>query len=456
MTQTTNDLFATETSFADMGLRNSVLKGIEASGFTHPTTIQAKLIPLILAGKDVIGQARTGTGKTAAFGLPIFHLADKDTPMQALVLTPTRELAAQVASELEDLGTHTPIKTVCIVGGESMRHQQKAIHEGAHVIVGTPGRIMDLYGRRQIHFDNVRFAVLDEVDRMLDIGFRDDIRKILGQIKREHQTIFVSATISEEIERLGRRFMKPDAQRITTVSGSLTVSLVDQKYLPVEAWDKRGLLLHLLRHKEPDTTVVFCRTKATVQKVTRYLRDKGVAAREIHGDLQQKKRNSVMAQLREGKLDVLVASDLAARGLDVEHISHVINYDLPDDPEVYIHRIGRTARAGRRGVAWAFVTPEQGQLLTEIEKLTGVLIEKLDLPPDFKPGPVPADVQAERERGTRAASSGDGPALAERALPPAVEGLSEEELRQMFPDGKVPRSLPRRTLGSRLRSRRGR
>ena len=455
MTQTANDLFDTELSFADMGLRSSVLKGIEASGFTHPTTIQAKLIPLILAGKDVIGQARTGTGKTAAFGLPIFHLADPDTPMQALVLTPTRELAAQVASELDDLGTHTPIKTVCIVGGESMRHQQKAIDEGANIIVGTPGRIMDLYGRRQIHFDDIRFAVLDEVDRMLDIGFRDDIRKILGQIKRDHQTIFVSATISEEIERLGRRFMAEDAERITTVTGSLTVSLVDQKYLPVEAWDKRGLLLHMLRHKEPDTTVVFCRTKATVQKVTRFLRDKNVAAREIHGDLQQKKRNSVMEQLRQGKLDVLVASDLAARGLDVEHISHVINYDLPDDPEVYIHRIGRTARAGRKGIAWSFVTPEQGQLLTEIEKLTGVLIEQLDAPPDFKPGPVPADVKAERDRHARGAAS-DGPSRAERSVPPPVEGLSEDELRQMFPDGKVPKSPPRRTLGSRLRSRRGR
>ncbi|MFW6032250.1 MAG: helicase-related protein, partial [Phycisphaeraceae bacterium] len=255
-----------------------------------------------------------------------------------------------------------------------------------------------------------------------------------------------------------RAFMKEDAEKVTTVSGSLTVAMVDQKYLPVEPWDKKQLLLHMLKHEEPETTLVFCRTKATVHKLTSYLRGKDVAVREIHGDLHQKKRTSVMESMRKGKVDVLIASDLAARGLDVEHITHVINYDLPDDPEVYIHRIGRTARAGRKGTAWSYVTPEQGQLLTEIEKLTGTLIEKLEYP-SFKPGPVPRDIQAEREREA-ASEPGEpedlGQRLSKRALPPELEGLSEEELNAMFPGGKIPRNLPKRTLGSRLRSKRGR
>ncbi len=450
-----SEVFDESIRFQDLGLRDSVLKGIQEAGFEHPTHIQSKLIPLILAGKDVLGQAKTGTGKTAAFGLPIFHLADKDIPQQALILCPTRELAAQVASELVELGKHTPIRTTCIIGGESMSQQVRSVQEGGHILVGTPGRVMDLHGRRQIRFDNLRFVVLDEVDRMLDIGFRDDIRKILGAIRQSRQTIFVSATISEEIERLARRFMKEDAEKSVAVSGSLTVSLVDQKHLPVEAWDKRSLLLHLLRHERPDTTVVFCRTKATVHRVTKYLREKGVNAREIHGDLDQQKRTRVMKSLRTGNLDVLIASDLAARGLDVEHISHVINYDLPDDPEVYIHRIGRTARAGRRGVAWSFVSPEQGQLLTEIEKLTGVLIEKMHYP-DFKPGPVPQDVQDERRRRPAGTPVTVEQALSARAqLVPAAD-VDDRKLAEMFPDGVVPQSAPKRTLGSKLRSRRRR
>ena len=430
------------------------MRGVEQIGFIQPTDIQAELIPRILAGEDVIGQAKTGTGKTAAFGLPILHLAHKDTPMQALILTPTRELAAQVASEIGELGRFTPIRATCIIGGESMRQQQRSVQRGGHIIVGTPGRIMDLHGRKQIHFRNIKIVVLDEVDRMLDIGFRDDIRRILRHIQQDHQTVFVSATIDGEIERLGRTFMKADATKVTTVSGSLTVAMVDQKYLSVEAWDKRALLLHLLRHERPDTTLVFCKTKATVHKLTRYLRDKSVPAREIHGDLHQSKRNRIMDSMREGKLDVLVASDLAARGLDVEHITHVINYDLPEDPEIYVHRIGRTARAGRRGVAWSFVTSEQGQLLTNIEKLSGAHIEQMEYP-DFKPGPIPQDVleqkhreqqRLDRARAGRQSSTG----------PPKADDLSAEQLARMFPDGVIPQSTPRRTLGSRFKSRRGR
>lgn len=450
-----DEIFNSSVIFKDLGLRDSVLKGVEDAGFVHPTHIQETLIPAVLAGRDVLGQAKTGTGKTAAFGLPILDQADKDTPMQALILTPTRELAAQVATELSELGRFTSIRTACIIGGESMRQQAEAVKSGAHLLVGTPGRVMDMHGRKQIHFHNIRFAVLDEVDRMLDIGFRDDIRKILGSVPAKRQTIFVSATISGEIDKLGRQFMKKDAQRIDSVSSSLTVSLVKQCYLPVEPWDKDKLLLCLLRREEPETALVFCRTKATVHRLTRYLRDHRIDCREIHGDLVQQRRNRVMDSLRRGNIDVLVASDLAARGLDVDHITHVVNYDLPEDPELYVHRIGRTARAGRGGVAWSFVTPEQGILLTEIEKYAGVLIEKLEYD-DFRPGPVPTHVQEQRSRDDRRRSE-PTESLRERVEKSTeLDGLSSEQREMMFPGGVVPKDAPKRTLGSKFRSRRSR
>jgi len=457
MTQTpsSSDIFDTQQGFDDLGLRESVLRGLKDAGFAQPTDIQARLIPLILDGRDALGQAKTGTGKTAAFALPILHMAEKATPGQALVLTPTRELASQVTAEINELAQHTPIRAVCIIGGESARQQSRDMKRGGHIVVGTPGRVMDLHGRQQLSFDAVRFVVLDEVDRMLDIGFRDDIRRILKSIRQARQTIFVSATIGQEIERLARSFMREDAEKIVTTSGSLTVAMVEQKYYSVEPWDKGTLLVQLLREEKPETVVIFCRTKATVHRVTKRLKDKGFNAREIHGDMHQNKRTQVMNTLREGKVDILVASDLAARGLDVEHITHVINYDLPDDPEIYIHRIGRTARAGRSGVAWSFVTPDQGQLLSEIEKLSGALIEPTRLE-GFKPGPVPEDVREERERSKRPESD-PMKRLVERA-PGGVNTseLSEEQLKQMFPGGKVPKAAPKRTLGAKFATKRKR
>ena len=452
-TDHTDPTIHAEVKFADLGLRDNVMKSLTEAGFEKPTVIQAELIPRVLAGKDVMGQARTGTGKTAAFGLPILSMADKDLPQQALILTPTRELAVQVAQEINKLGKYTPIRATCIIGGSSMKKQRDAIEQGAHIIVGTPGRVKDLHDRRQLPFNNMRFVVLDEVDRMLDIGFRDEIRQLLGKIKGEkHQTIFVSATISPEIERLARRFMRKDAEKIETVAGSLTVDLVDQKYLSVEPWDKRHLLLHLLRHEEQDTTLVFCRMKVTVRKLADYLRRHNIQASEIHGDMHQKKRNRVIDSLRKKQLNVMIASDLAARGLDIDHISHVINYDLPDDPEVYIHRIGRTARAGRRGTAWTFVTPEEGQQLTEIEKLAGVMIEQMKYP-DFKPGPVPKDILHEREREQNRLEKrkADTQGVNDAAT---LTDLSEEQKSAMFPNGVVPKGAPKRNLASRFRRRR--
>lgn len=447
-----SDIFKTDTTFADLGLRNSVCKGATASGFENPTDIQALLIPKVLEGKDVLGQARTGTGKTAAFTLPLLHLADKTVHPQGLILTPTRELAAQVAGEMKELAESTPIRVACIIGGESYKDQESALAQKPHLLVGTPGRMMDMHQKKKISFKNMRFVVLDEVDRMLDIGFREDIKKLLSRIKHPHQTIFVSATISNEIEQLARRFMKEDAERITTVAGSLTVEMVEQKYLSVEPWDKKRLLLHLLKSEEPDTTLVFCGMKQTVREVAKYLRDHDISAREIHGDLDQKKRNKVMQSMRDGNVEVLVASDLAARGLDIHHISHVVNYDLPDDPEIYVHRIGRTARAGKQGVAWSFVEPEQGQLLNDIEKLSHAMIEKVQYD-DFEPGPVPEKVKKEREaEAERKEGKITGPS--DRVKVPEIENMSEEELKKMFPGGVIPKSKPRKNLGAKFKRRR--
>ncbi|MFN5957176.1 MAG: DEAD/DEAH box helicase, partial [Planctomyces sp.] len=265
--------------------------------------------------------------------------------------------ALQVAREINELGRHTPIRAVAVIGGQRINEQLKSLSMGSQIIVSTPGRLMDMVERGHVTLNNVKFAVLDEVDRMLDIGFRDDIRKILGKCPPpgQRQSIFVSATLPPDVEKLARS-QSLDAEKVVAVtSGALTTSLVRQFYLPVQPWDRRKLLLHLLTHEEPALTVVFCRTKRTVDELARYLHDKGIDVHAMHGDMYQTKRNKVIERLHAGTLGVLVASDLASRGLDVDGITHVVNYDLPEDPEVYVHRIGRTARIGRDGVAWSFV-----------------------------------------------------------------------------------------------------
>ncbi|MFG0275268.1 MAG: DEAD/DEAH box helicase, partial [Phycisphaerales bacterium] len=432
-------------SFKSLGLRNSVLRGVHAAGYRRPTHIQAQLIPMVLSGKDVLGQARTGAGKTASFGLPMLHMAERGEAFQAVVLCPTRELAIQITAEIEELSAFTPIHAAAVYGGQPIPIQVRKLQQGPEIIVATPGRLMDLYEHRHLHFRNVRQIVLDEVDRMLDIGFRDDIKKILKNIQTEHQTVFVSATISEEIEALGRSFMD-DPEKIVTTAGSLTVNTVEQHYLPVQRWDKKRLLLHLLTHEDPALTLVFCRTKRMVDDLTKYLRDKKVNAQAIHGDMPQGKRNSVMKRMRAGELGVLVASDLAARGLDVEGISHVVNYDLPEDPEIYVHRIGRTARAGRQGVAWSFVSPIEGELLTNIEMLANIHIPALEYP-DFEPGEPPRQIREEQERKEKTL---ERMRSISRAKGPEVPAKPEKVDPAAFPDGLVPTKLPPKRLGGRV------
>ncbi len=450
-----DEIFDKNTRFADLGLHPEVLRGVTEAGYEMPTSIQARIIPLLLQGKDVLGQAKTGTGKTAAFGLPMMSRINKGDPLSAIVLVPTRELAIQVAADLAKLGRFTGLTVLPVYGGQNIATQAERLRRGPEIIVATPGRLMDMHQRGYLHYNNIKVAILDEVDRMLDIGFRDDIRRILGACPTSRQTVFVSATLPPEVESLARSFAR-DAEKIVATSGSLTASMVKQYHLPVEPWDKKQLLLHLLTHESPALTIVFCRTKKTVDNLAEYMFRKGIDAHAIHGDMYQAKRNKVIEQLKNGSLSVLIASDLASRGLDVEGISHVINYDLPDDPDLYIHRIGRTARAGRDGVAWSLVTPEQGGLLTEIEMLINAEIPKLDYP-DFKPGPLPADVQADRARDV--SRRADGPKAINRyAITPVVPVAATATKAappvdpSKFPGGIIPSMLPARRLGGKVRS----
>jgi ATP-dependent RNA helicase DeaD len=412
-------------AFAALGIRPSILRSLAELKFTTPSEIQNLLIPRALAGVDILGQARTGTGKTAAFGIPILQQATKGLSTQAIILVPTRELAVQVQAEIQRIGQYTPIRSVAVYGGQKIAAQMKFLKHHPEIIVGTPGRVIDLLDRRIINFNNVRFVVLDEVDRMLDIGFRDDIRNILSRVKGvrgggtearrhggtegdvadpslrasvpdasvpSHQTIFVSATISDEIDRLGRCYMREPVEKLIAPGADEkpTVSTVEQYYLSVQPWDKIRLLRMLLEREQPQLAIVFCRTKHGAEKVAHRLHTDGIECREIHGNLAQNQRDRVMKNFRGGKFDVLIATDLASRGIDVADISHIINFDIPEDPEVYVHRVGRTARMGAGGKAFTFVTRDQGDELTKVENLINMVIPQAQVE-GFEPRPTPAD-----------------------------------------------------------------
>ncbi len=443
-------------TFTDLGLKQEILDAITRLGFEHPTKIQSELVPVALTGRDILGQAKTGTGKTAAFALPLLNMVQKGERFSALILAPTRELAVQIKQDFDDLGSKTGLTAVAIYGGQSIRVQADRLARGPEIIVGTPGRIQDMVQRGYLALHNVKFAVLDEVDRMFDIGFREDIRRILKMCPEDRQTVFVSATFTDEIEALARRYMR-DPVKLAVSSGSLTVDLVKQGYVTVEPWDKKRMLAHLLTHEAPALTIVFCRMKRTVDDVVRYLSRKNIEAHAIHGDMPQGKRNSVMNQFRSGQLAVLVASDLASRGIDVEGITHVVNYDLPDDPDLYVHRIGRTARAGRGGHAWSLVTPKQGPLLTDIEMLVNTEIPKMDYP-DFEARPRPEDWKDEPTGGRPVYEVKGVPVGAQKnrfevEAPPKAEEMSEADKAAKFPGGIVPSKLPPKLLRGKAKTR---
>lgn len=356
--------------FKELGLDHDLLKAIAQSGFEEATPIQAETIPLVLAGKDVIGQAQTGTGKTAAFGLPILQNIDKaDRSIQALVISPTRELAIQTQEELYRLGQDKKIKVQAVYGGADIRRQIRQLSEHPQIVVGTPGRILDHIGRHTLKLQNLKVLVLDEADEMLDMGFIDDIEKIVEQMPTARQTLLFSATIPTSIMRLTNKFMH-EPVTVKIKAKELTADTVEQYYVRAKDYEKFDVMTRLFDVQDPDLALIFGRTKRRVDELTRGLKARGYRAEGIHGDLTQQKRMSVLRQFKSGQLDFLVATDVAARGLDISGVTHVYNYDIPQDPDSYVHRIGRTGRAGHKGVSVTLVTPNEIEYLHTIEDLT--------------------------------------------------------------------------------------
>ena len=367
------------TTFGEIELSKKVLAAISDMGFEEPSPIQSKTIPLVLAGNDVIGQAQTGTGKTAAFGIPaIEKVDDHNKHIQALILTPTRELAIQISEEITKIGKFKKVKSLPIYGGQSIDRQIKALKSGVQVVIGTPGRLLDHIRRRTIKLDQVKMLILDEADEMLDMGFVDDIETIINNLDAEtRQTLLFSATMPGPIAKLSEKYMN-NATRVTINREKLTVPLIEQIYY--ETREKLEGLCRVLDVEETGKIIIFCRTKKGVDELVSSLQVRGYLSDGLHGDLSQSQRDRVMKKFREGKLEILVATDVAARGIDIDDITHVVNYDIPQDHESYVHRIGRTGRAGRKGVAITFINPREYRQLKLIERYTKTAITRKKLP----------------------------------------------------------------------------
>jgi ATP-dependent RNA helicase DeaD len=365
-------------SFADLGLSESTLQALRDVGYESPSPIQEQAIPALLQGRDVIGQAQTGTGKTAAFGLPIMEYIDATEPnVQALVLTPTRELCIQVTQALRTYGAHTGIDVVAVFGGAPIRTQQAQLRAGGHVVVGTVGRVLDLISRHSLVLHDCRFLVLDEADEMLDLGFLEDVEKILSLTPSSRQTALFSATMPPPIRKLADRYMY-DPEIIQVEAETLTIDTVAQFQLPVETKAKPDKLVEVLRAEmgsrgeaEGQQAIVFVRTKVRCDQLFRTLRDRGMNVRALHGDMSQGSRDGVMLAFKGGRVPILVATDVAARGLDISTVTLVVNYDVPTSPDTYVHRIGRTGRVGRSGRAITFVEDRQKRELEAIERHIG-------------------------------------------------------------------------------------
>jgi ATP-dependent RNA helicase RhlE len=362
------------TSFQDFGLADPIGRALKEENYVTPTPIQAQTIPVALTGKDVVGIAQTGTGKTAAFALPILHrlihprkqVAPKSC--RVLVLSPTRELSGQILDSFEAYGRHLRLKTALAIGGVSMGRQVRTILPGVDVLVATPGRLLDLVGSNAVKLGAVEFLVLDEADRMLDMGFINDIRKIVAKVPRERQTLFFSATMPKDIAELAEQMLR-DPARVAVTPAASTVERVTQRIIEIDRASKPGLLVSLLTTEQVERALIFTRTKHGADKVVKGLARADIPAEAIHGNKSQNHRERVLAAFRSGKTRILVATDIAARGIDVDGISHVINFDLPNIPETYVHRIGRTARAGADGIAISLVDGEEIAYLRDIEKL---------------------------------------------------------------------------------------
>jgi ATP-dependent RNA helicase DeaD len=357
-------------SFEEMELSPALLRGVARMGFEHPFPVQEQAIGPLLGGRDVIAQAHTGSGKTAAFSLPMLQAIDVGHPtVQALVLAPTRELAVQITEEARKLGTYTGAKIVTIYGGQSINVQRDALRRGAQVVVGTPGRIIDHLRRGWLNLGSVRFLVLDEADTMLDMGFIDDVEFIIGHARNRSQTCLFSATMPQRITDLAKRYMKEPVS-IMVDPTEPSVDTLDQYYTVLEQPDKLPFLVELLKKENPESAMIFCRTKYGAHRLAIDLQRRGFDAVSLHGDLSQNQRDRSMHSFRSGHADILVATDVASRGIDISHVACVVNYDVPMDPLLYFHRVGRTARAGRAGKAFTFVRREDAGDFSRILQLT--------------------------------------------------------------------------------------
>jgi ATP-dependent RNA helicase DeaD len=365
--------------FQALSLSATMLAALDRAGYVEPTPVQAGLIPRALAGADVMGQARTGTGKTAAFAIPILERIERHGHApQALVLVPTRELAVQVRDEFVKLAHGRKTHAVAVYGGMPIRAQIEKLRRGADCVIGTPGRVLDHMARGTLTLGELQFVVLDEADRMLDIGFRPDIEKILRRCPSSRQTMLLSATVPPPVARLATRYMR-DPETLNFSPTDVSVETIEQFYFTVIPEKKFELLVKLLRRDKPRQAIVFCRTKRGTEKIYRHLQKKIDAVDCIHGDLPQRSRDSTMSAFREGRVRCLVATDVVGRGIDVSGISHIINYDIPNFCDDYVHRVGRTGRMGREGVAYTFVTPEEGAELTRIEMRIDKLLKRAEL-----------------------------------------------------------------------------
>jgi ATP-dependent RNA helicase DeaD len=407
--------FSPVSGFSDLGLSSEVLAAAEALGYTEPTPIQAQAIPLVSRGRDVIGQAQTGSGKTAAFGLPAIDYVDpKGKDVQAIILVPTRELAIQVAQAMRTFGETSGIRVVAVFGGQPIREQTEQLRSSPHIAVGTPGRVMDLIRRGWLPLHDARFVVLDEADEMLSLGFLEDVEWILKQAPAGRQTLLFSATMPPPIRRLAERFLH-SPELVKVESATLTVDRIRQTAITVEPREKLDALISLIKAEEPKAAIIFRKRKVGVDELADALRNRGVDVSALHGGMTQGQRDSVMLRFRSGRARLLVATNVAARGLDISHVSHVISYDVPDDPEEYTHRIGRTGRVDRTGIAFTFVSHRDLGRIDEIEKATGAVIERLSLADIGKqrlaPTPVPA----------AAAPADDLPAPAPQRTPAPIE-----------------------------------
>lgn len=367
------------TTFADLNINQSILSAITELGYEEPTPVQEQSIPLLISGRDVIAQAQTGTGKTAAFALPIVQRLTAERIPQALVLTPTRELAMQVAEAVYRYGKGSNISVAPVYGGQPIYRQLRALEQGVQVVVGTPGRIMDHMRRGTLKLDGITTVVLDEADEMLDMGFVEDIEFILQQVPETRQTALFSATMPPAVAQLAARYTREPA-RITISNGQMTTSLTEQTYYEVLERDKLDSLTRILDVETPTSAIVFCRTRGDADGLGERLQARGYLAEVIHGELAQMQRDRVMKRFREGQVELLVATDVAARGLDIPDVSHVINYDVPNDPEAYVHRIGRTGRAGKTGKAVTIITPRERRQLQLIERVSKTRIRRERVP----------------------------------------------------------------------------